>query len=89
MFHFDYLMTIGKLVRLTPETIKLLEKARIGFETPNECINRLLCNQDEQQGQKGVNTETKKPHHDEYGNYWTWNDKESIWTVHLDPKNLS
>ena len=77
-------MTNGKPVRLSPDTLKKLEKARIGFETPNECINRLLCNQDEQQGLKDVNTETKKPHYDEYGNYWTWNDERNVWTVHLD-----
>jgi len=88
MFHFDYLMTIGKLVRLSPETLKLLEKARIGFETPNDCINRLLCKQEKQQDLKDVNTETKKAHHDKYGNYWTWNDEDKIWTLHLDPKDI-
>jgi len=82
-------MVNGKLVRLTPETIKLLEKARIGFETPNDCINRLLCNQEKHQRQQGVNTETKKPYYDKYGNYWTWNSKDNIWTVHLEPKNFS
>lgn len=81
-------MTIGKLVRLSPETIKLLAKARIGFETPNDCINR-LCNQEKHQSQQGVNTETKKAYHDKYGNYWTWNDEDKIWTCHLDLKNLS
>lgn len=37
-------MPKGKLVRITPDTIKKLEKARNGFETPNECINRILEN---------------------------------------------
>ena len=23
-------------------------------------------------------------HNDSYGNYWTWNDKEGIWTCHLN-----
>ena len=22
-------------------------------------------------------------HHDKFGNYWTWNEKEGIWTCHL------
>jgi len=82
-------MTIGKLVRLSPETLKLLEKARIGFETPNECINRLFCKQEKQQSQNDVNNETLKPYYDKYGNYWTWNDEDKIWTCHLDPKNIS
>jgi len=41
-------MPKGKLVRITPDTIKKLEKTRKGFETPNECINRILesrCNE--------------------------------------------
>lgn len=24
-----------------------------------------------------------KPHHDSYGNYWTWNKEDKIWTCHL------
>jgi len=82
-------MTNGKLVRISSDTIKKLEKARIGFETPNECINRLLCKQEKQQDLKDVNAETKKAHYDEYGNYWTWNDEGKIWTGRLDPKNIS
>jgi len=37
-------MPKGKLVRITSDTIKKLEKTRKGFETPNECINRILNN---------------------------------------------
>jgi len=37
-------LTAGKLVRISPDTWKKLEKERIGFETPDQCINR-LCKQ--------------------------------------------
>ena len=80
-------MVNGKLVRLTPETIKLLEKARIGFETPNDCINR-LCKLKDQQSQNDVNNETLKPYYDKFGNYYTYNNEDKDWTCHLDPKNV-
>jgi len=32
----------GKTVRLAAETIEKLGKKRVGFETPDECINRIL-----------------------------------------------
>lgn len=43
------IMSQGKLVRLSSDTIEKLGKVRNGFETPNDCINRILenrpCNQ--------------------------------------------
>jgi len=36
-----HIMTKGKLVRITSDTWKKLEQERIGFETPDQCINRL------------------------------------------------
>ena len=35
-------MAEGKLVRVSPDTMKKLAKTRNGFESPNDCINRLL-----------------------------------------------
>jgi len=32
----------AKTIRVSPDTIDKLGKERIGFETPDECINRLL-----------------------------------------------
>ena len=37
-------MTNSKQVRLQDDTLKKLEKQRQGFETPDECINRILSN---------------------------------------------
>ena len=34
----------GKLVRIAPETMEKLAKTRKGFETPSDCIGRLLSN---------------------------------------------
>ena len=28
-----------------------------------------------------------EPHHDSYGNYWTWNKEDKIWTCHLNLKD--
>ena len=36
--------TKGKLVRVSDDTMQKLAKTRNGFESPNECINRLLSN---------------------------------------------
>ena len=35
-------MPEGKLVRVSPDTMKKLAKVRNGFESPNDCMNRLL-----------------------------------------------
>ena len=35
-------MSTGKLVRVSDDTMQKLAKKRNGFESPNECINRLL-----------------------------------------------
>lgn len=41
-------MSKGKLVRIAPDVMEKLGKAAKSFESPNECIKRLLetsCNQ--------------------------------------------
>ncbi len=35
-------MPTGKLVRVSPDAMEKLEKARVKFETPSDCINRVL-----------------------------------------------
>jgi len=35
-------MPIGKLVRVSPDTLEKLGKLARPFESPNDCINRLL-----------------------------------------------
>ena len=35
-------MAESKLVRVSPDTMAKLAKARNGFESPNDCMNRLL-----------------------------------------------
>ena len=78
-------MTIGKLVRLSPETMKKLEQCRNGFETPNDCISRILDLASPEKQNK--DDETKfQPHYDKYGNYWTYKKDEKIWSVKIDPK---
>ena len=37
-----YTMAEGKLVRISPEVMEKLAKEREGFESPNDCINRVL-----------------------------------------------
>ena len=48
-------MSKGKLVRIAPDVMEKLGKAAKSFESPNECIKRLLetsCNQDNTSGSK-------------------------------------
>jgi len=35
-------MPAGKMVRISEDTMKRLAKVRNGFESPNDCMNRLL-----------------------------------------------
>ena len=35
-------MPIGKLVRISPDTMEKLAEKRDGWESPDDCINRLL-----------------------------------------------
>jgi len=43
-------MVSGKLVRIAPETMEKLGKVAKPFETPNECINRLLIREPDVKG---------------------------------------
>ena len=39
---FTYIMSESKSVRLDKEVIDTLAEKRMGFETPNDCLKRLL-----------------------------------------------
>ena len=38
----DNIMPTGKLVRISPNTMEKLAEKRAGWESPDDCINRLL-----------------------------------------------
>lgn len=56
--------TKGKLVRVSDDTMQMLAKERNGFETPNDCINRLLS-KDPCKNQMKEQTEEKNQEPDE------------------------
>ena len=78
-----------KTIRVSDDTMKILGKERKGFETPDQCLQRILsglsCKNIENQ-----NENTKhESYYDSLGNYCTYDEERKTWICHVDSKNMS
>jgi len=76
-----------KTIRVSDDTIKMLGKEREGFETPDQCLQRILSGRTCKKDENKTDIVTHKPYYDKYGNYFTYDEEKKSWTIHLDPKN--
>ena len=78
-----------KTIRVSEETIKILGKERQGFETPDQCLQRILSDQNSKQNEKKSENVSHTPYYDSLGNYFTYDEDRDTWVAHIDSKNLS
>ena len=77
-----------KTIRVSEDTIKMLGKEREGFETPDQCIQRILSDQACKKAKNKADDTSHESHYDTYGNYWTYDEEKKIWIGQVDSKNL-
>ena len=58
-------MPQGKLVRISDDTMQKLATSRNGFESPNDCINRLLSKNPYMKGKNKLQDEDDAQEDDE------------------------
>jgi len=77
-----------KTIRISEETINMLGKQRQGFETPDQCLQRILSSKASKKVEAKMDDDSHKPYYDSYGNHWTYDEEGKIWTVCIDAKNV-
>ncbi len=74
-----------KTIRVSDDTIKMLGKEREGFETPDQCLQRILSGRSCKKGENNDDIGGREHYYDKYGNHYSCDKDKKNLAVHLDP----